>query len=380
MKQNSKNLICKICRTKNRYQYRINSIPSGAQIFNKNKKKAIKNKIDFVVFECTTCSLVQAKVKKVPYYKETIRSSSFSNEMLRFRKNQFKEIMKIINSKNISVLELGSGSGEYLDIFKSLGCSTFGIEGSVKGYEKSLKNLHNVKNIYLDAEHKIPFEKKFDIVASFNFIEHLVDPIKTLTLTKQMLKDTALCIFEVPNFDKIKSDFLYNEFIPDHLFYFTKSTFRMLLEMSGYEILEIGTTWDDYIITIKATPKKKIEWNKFENKKQLLKKQIYSFFNEHDKNFNAVWSAGHQSLTTISTLELQNMIGKIIDSATFKQNKFSPGSGIEIVSPDELKSFNFKKILVMGAGFNSEICTQIKKKYKFKGDLAILDNGNIIVK
>jgi len=380
MQQHFKNLICKICRTKNKTTYVINSIPTGAQIFHKSKKISIKNKLDFVVFECTTCSLVQAKVKKVPYYKETIRSASFSDEMLRFRKKQFKDIIKNIKSNHISVFELGSGSGEYLNIFKSLGCLTFGIEGSIKGFEKSIKNLHNVKNIYLDSKQKIPFDKKFDVVTSFNFIEHLVDPINTLKLTKKMLKDNGVCIFEVPNFDKIKVESLYNEFIPDHLFYFTKSTFRMLLEMSGYEILEVKTIWDDYIITVKATPKKNIEWSKFENKKQLLKKQIYSFFDDDEKSFNAVWSAGHQSLTTISTLELQNIISKIIDSATFKQKKFAPGSGIEIVSPDQLYTFNFKKILVMGAGFNNEICNQIKSKYKFKGELAILENGNVIQK
>ena len=33
-----------------------------------------------------------------------------------------------------------------------------------------------------------------------------------------MLKDNSICLFEVPNFDKIKYEYLYNEFIPDHLF------------------------------------------------------------------------------------------------------------------------------------------------------------------
>ena len=193
-----------------------------------------------------------------------------------------------------------------------------------------------------------------------------------------MLKDNSICLFEVPNFDKIKYEYLYNEFIPDHLFYFTKSTFRTLLEFSGYEILNVNTIWDDYIISIHAKPKTKINWRKFDNNKEKMRQQILNFFKNTDKEFNAVWSAGHQSLTTISTLKLQNTINKIIDSATFKQYKFSPGSGIEIIDPNLIRKLKLKKILLMAAGFNKEIYSQLINKYSFKGEIAMLENGTLI--
>ena len=66
----------------------------------------------------------------MPYYKKVIRSAKFSQEMLKFRENQFRNFLRSA-SKNIeSVFELGAGEGEYLDIFRGLDCATSGIESS----------------------------------------------------------------------------------------------------------------------------------------------------------------------------------------------------------------------------------------------------------
>ena len=63
----------------------------------------------------------------VPYYKEVIRSTRLSSSMLEFREKQFRDLVDKFNVQ--TVFELGAGGGEYLDVFKSFGLKTYGIEG-----------------------------------------------------------------------------------------------------------------------------------------------------------------------------------------------------------------------------------------------------------
>lgn len=373
-------LICYLCGSECHNFFNLKNLPKGAQLFSKNKITSKTLKSNFIVFECHECNFVQTKVKKVSYYKNTIRSSSFSERMMNFRKDQFKNIMIEKNINDTSVFEIGCGQGEYLDIFKDLGYKTYGIEGSKKNFNKAVKKGHNVENNFLNKKYLNTFFKdKFDLLVSFNFIEHLPDPKVSLKIAKSLLKTNGIGILEVPNFNVIKDKFLFNEFIPDHLFYYTKETFHLLLELSGFQVLNMKTIEDDYIISAFVKVKNKISWVSFENQRKYLKRQIEDFYLNSPKKNNFIWSAGHQSLTTISTLGLEKLISNIVDSSTYKQNKFAPASGIEIISPEQLIKLQPKKIILAAAGYNSEIIEILKDKYKLKINIACLDKGKLDV-
>ena len=373
-------LTCYFCKSECDSFFNLKNVPKGAQFFSENKIKSKTLKSNFIVFECHECNLVQTKVKKVSYYKNTIRSSSFSERMMNFRKEQFKNIIFEKNIKNPSVFEIGCAQGEYLDIFKDLGYKTFGIEGSRKSFIKAINKGHHVENNFLNKKYlNMFFKDKFDLLVSFNFIEHLPDPKASLKVAKSLLKKNGTGILEVPNFNVIKDKLLFNEFIPDHLFYYTKETFHLLLELSGFQVLTMKTIEDDYIISAYVKVKNNISWDLFENQRKNLKKQIEDFYSNSPKKYNFIWSAGHQSLTTISTLGLEKLISKIVDSATYKQNKFAPASGIGIISPDQLIKSQPKKIILAAAGYNSEIIQILKNKYKLKIDIACLNKGKLDV-
>ena len=136
------------------------------------------------------------------------------------------------------------------------------------------------------------------------------------------------------------------------------------------------TIEDDYIISAFVKVKNNISWDLFENQRKNLKKQIEDFYSNSPKKYNFIWSAGHQSLTTISTLRLEKLISKIVDSATYKQNKYAPASGIGIISPEQLIKLQPKKIILAAAGYNGEIIKIIKDKYQLKIDLAFLIKEN----
>ena len=358
----------------------LNNIPSAAQAFTKTAKAAEKKCLSMSIFECSGCGTVQYNGPRVPYYKKVIRSAKFSQEMLKFRENQFRNFL-LSASKNIdSVFEFGAGEGEYLDIFKGLGCTTSGIESSEELVSICQKKGHEVVSGFLgDRESQFYFnKKKYDCAVSFNFIEHLPNPKADLMNLSNILASDAVGLFEVPNFDLIERNKLFNEFIPDHRFYFREDTFKTLLSVSGFEVHSIKRLWNDYILSAVVSRRKRVNWNGFQNSRQDLKISIKNFFEGTRKNENVVWSAGHQSLATISNLQLTENIRCVIDSSEEKQTKFCPVSGLEVVSSTVLRSQGVKKVLVMAAGYNSEIIKKIRDDFRNGLIVAYIHQGKLV--
>ena len=109
---------CKVCKN---YLYqddiiKLKNAPNSAQNFISEKKKYNNKSITLIIKQCTWCGLVQAVNKPVNYYKNVIRAVGFSPAMLKFRKVQFKNFCEEFNLRNKSVLEVGSGTGDYLSI------------------------------------------------------------------------------------------------------------------------------------------------------------------------------------------------------------------------------------------------------------------------
>ena len=358
----------------------LDNIPSAAQAFTKTAQAAEKKRLSMSIFECAGCGTIQYQGPKVPYYKDVIRSGKISQEMLKFRKNQFRQFLSSASRRIDTVFELGAGEGEYLDLFKGFGCTTAGIENSAELVSICQKKGHEVVGGFLgDRDSQYYFNKrKFDCAVSFNFIEHLPDPKASLLSLANSLASDALGLFEVPNFDLIDRNKLFSEFIPDHRFYFREDSFKTLLSVSGFEVHSIKKVWNNYILSAEVSKRKPISWMGYQQSRRDLKLSIERFFEGTSKNENVVWSAGHQSLATISNLQLRENICYVIDSSKDKQTKFCPGSGLEVIAPSVLKSKSIKKVLVMAAGYNHEIIKLIRDDFRNDLIVAFIHQGKLV--
>jgi len=370
MSINSKCLVC----SSNFYDEALLSfknMPSSAQGFPELEELKKDKGADLNVYQCSSCGLIQLDINPVSYYKKVIRASGFSNEMIEFRFGQFNTWIKKYNLTNKKILEVGCGKGEYLEILSNSGVKAFGVEYSMSSVNYCKQKGLSVTQGFLGDEEFSLEEKQYDGFMCLSFMEHWPNPNNVLDALCQNLPDGAIGLIEVPNFDMILEKGLYSEFISDHLMYFTEETLKSTLHLNGFEVLESKSIWHNYILSVVVRKRVRTDLDFMKGLRVKVKSDIDNFINSTKINKVAIWGAGHQALATISLTKIENSIEYIVDSAVFKQGRYSPASHIPIVSEDELKKNPVDAVIIMAGSYSAEILKILDNNYP-KIQVAIL--------
>ena len=373
---------CRVCKSNcfDSPLLRYTNMPSSAQGFPDLKSLKNDNGSDLNLFQCSSCGLVQLSEKPVSYYKEVIRASSFSSEMKRFRSEQFVSWVDKYNLKGKSILEVGCGRGEYLSIFKQTEVSlAHGIEYSKESVSSCINSELSVTKGFFGDENFVLPKQKYDGFICLNFIEHWPNPNKVLAHLKKNLSEDAIGIVEVPNFDMILKQGLYSEFISDHLLYFTKDTLIFMLNYNGFEVIECSVIWHDYILSAVVRKRKRIDLSLLKSRKLNVETELNSFIDKFEKKEVAIWGAGHQSLAVMSLAKLENKIRYVVDSAPFKQGKYTPATHFPIVAPIELVNNPVKAVIIIAASYSNEVAYIMKNTYQHIKYVVIVEDTGLRV-
>lgn len=329
--------------------------------------------VNLEIFQCQCCGLVQHNLPPVPYYRDVIRAVAFSKEMGDFRVEQLRDWLKHSNLLEKRLLEVGCGKGEYMGLLRQAGArSVYGVENAPLSVAEAKKSGFDVAQGYMARGFTNPWSERFDGFAIFSFMEHWPDLNGSLRTLFNFLNADAHGLVEVPNFEFIVANGLYSEFTADHIFYFDRQTLRTVLELNGYEVIAINTIWHGYILSAQVRKRVPQKPAGFIAKQQRIIEQLRAFAGRFESREIVVWGAGHQALAVMSLAKLKNMFAHVVDSASFKQNKYTPGTHLLIKSPSSLLLDRPKAIVVMAAAYSDEVAKTIEREYPHIVHVAIL--------
>lgn len=377
----SLNIKTNSCRACNRAIYprpllTYQNMPATAQGFPTLETLAQDHGSDLEVCQCSACGLIQLNTKPVAYYKDVIRAAAFSPEMGEFRLAQLKKWAEKYQLGNRKVLEVGCGHGEYLSLLNTAGMDAYGVEHADNAVKDCQSQGLKVWKGYMGEDAEQLNHALFDGFVCLNFMEHWPDPSASLLDIANHLNDGAIGLIEVPNFDMVLNKGLFSEFISDHLMYFTESTLKTMLQSNGFEVIECKPVWHDYILSAVVQKRRVTNLSFFEQYKTEITTQLNQYINQFSENKVAIWGAGHQSLSVIALANLAHKISYVIDSAPFKQGKYTPATHLPIVSADQLTIDPVEAIIVMAASYSDEVARMIRSQYAGNIRVAILrDDG-----
>lgn len=355
------------------------NMPRAAQYLPTAEELSTDKGIDLEVCQCSGCGLVQLSNDPVSYYREVIRASSVSEEMRSFRHTQFSEFVEKYDLKGKKIVEIGCGRGEYLAILSEFEVNAYGLEYSAKSVEACVKKGLKVFEGYIESKTTVVDGNPFDAFILINFLEHLPDPVSFLNGIAINLSDDGMGLIEVPNFEMNHRTNQFTEFVADHLIYYTPETLVTVLSSGGFEILEMRDVWHENSICTIVKKRKRLDLSNFRNCQMRLKRDIEDFFQRHAQCSNrvAVWGAGHSSLSIIAMMNIADKVEYVIDSAEFKQNKYTPVTHIKIVPPEYLNIEPVDTVLIIAGGYSLEIINRLKSDYT-NLDIVWLNNIQLI--
>jgi len=348
----------------------MENMPGSAQNFPDADSLGNDKGIDLEVCQCPGCGIVQLSNDPVPYYREVIRAAAFSEEMKQFRLQQFEQFAHRYSLENKKIIEIGCGCGEYLSLMKNFVPQAYGLEYSTVSVNICKDSGLKVQQGYIDAEKFLIHDAPFNAFFILNFLEHLPDINTVLRGIAHNLTDDAVGLIEVPNFDMILRKNLFSEFISDHLFYFTEETLSSVLAVNGFHVLECKAVWHDYLLSAVVRKRCPVDISDFSGFQSKLKDELHEFIGRYKEV--AIWGAGHQALTVLSLAGLSGKIKYVVDSASFKQNKYTPASHIPIVAPEMLRTNKVDAVIIMAAAYSDEIAGFLMNNYSKQIAIAIL--------
>ena len=149
-----------------------------------------------------------------------------------------------------------------------------------------------------------------------------------------------------------------------------------VLEYNGFVVMSIESVWHDYILSAKIKKRNIISTKLLSTRQELIKQQIELFVRRFEPSEVVVWGAGHQALAVMSIANLEKLVSHVIDSAVFKQGKFTPGTRLLIKAPKTLLKDKPKAIIIMAAAYSDEVAKIVLSEYKMIKEIAILtENG-----
>ncbi len=338
-------------------------MPCAAQAFPDAASLANDCGADLEIRQCIQCGLVQLAGAPVPYYRDVIRAAAISAEMREFREQQFTAFVKRFHLEGKKAIEIGCGRGEYLSILARLPVQAYGLEHAPASVEHCRKAGLRAAEGFLDSGAEPLADAPFDAFLILNFLEHLPGPNASLRAMAGSLGPDGVGLVEVPNFDMILGKNLFSEFIADHLLYFTAATLAATLARNGFEVLDCREVWHGYILSAEVRKRRAYDLTGFRERQTHLAAEIDAYLGRFGPRQVAVWGAGHQALAVLSLAKLGGRVRYVVDSAPFKQGRYTPASHLPIVPPEALRTDPVEAVLIMTAGYSGEVARTVRAMF-----------------
>jgi 2-polyprenyl-3-methyl-5-hydroxy-6-metoxy-1,4-benzoquinol methylase len=197
--------------------------------------------------KCDSCSFVFSQQiptnqELIEYYSGYGRNDYLSPLTIK-RYNELLDKFETYRNTN-NLLDVGCGIGYFLEEAKKRGWNVYGTEYTDEAVKIcKAKGISIEQGILNTANYK---EIEFDVITSFEVIEHINNPKEEISNFHTLLRQGGLVYVTTPNFNsllryRLKAD--YNVICyPEHLSYYTPKTISKLFTGQGFKTQKIQTT------------------------------------------------------------------------------------------------------------------------------------------
>jgi 2-polyprenyl-3-methyl-5-hydroxy-6-metoxy-1,4-benzoquinol methylase len=190
------------------------------------------------------------------YISHTNNNKGFFNKIyLTVKRYAIKKKSQLISAVAIKgkVLDVGAGTGDFLNACKQLGWDVYGVEPSpiARAYAKDQFQieLQSAEQIF-----KLP-KANFHAITLWHVLEHLPDLNQYFNCFEQLLTEDGTLVIAVPNFESVDAQFYGDDWaawdVPIHISHFSKSTMAKWAQKHGLQIVGLkNMPFDSFYVSM----------------------------------------------------------------------------------------------------------------------------------
>jgi 2-polyprenyl-3-methyl-5-hydroxy-6-metoxy-1,4-benzoquinol methylase len=219
----------------------------------------------FEIWECGNCTLRFTQnapgSEEIGKYYQSENYISHSDTAKGFINNLYHKVRKhtLIQKRKLiikttgksmgNILDLGCGTGAFLDTMQHANWKCSGIEPDENARQKA-QELYGLQVKATDEFYNFPSET-FDAITLWHVLEHVHDLHSYIQQLRKLLAPGGKLFIAVPNYNSADEK-MYNEYwaaydVPRHLYHFSPKAMRQLMDTHGLEIEKMKPMWYDSI-------------------------------------------------------------------------------------------------------------------------------------
>ena len=322
--------------------------------------------------------LFKSEVNK-PYYKHCQKMFEYAQKYVEIE-------------DDTRVIDIGGNDGSLLDAFRSI--STKKLKLLNIDPSKNLSELCKNKNISVLTEFfSYETAKNLDkahIITSTNVFQHLLDINSFAKGIEYLLEENGIWILEFPYWINSMETNQFDQIYHEHIFYHSIMPMYIMMKKHRMKIINISrqdihggslrliiaknnsklfsdTTIEEYLQTEKKYDLKyHIEWGQNIQHHIIKSSKFIKELKENNKTIYGFGAAAKGCVYLNAMGLTYHDIDYIIDDTNIKQGKFVPGTGIQVVNRDILKTKPPDYILILAHNFADYIIESLKTDYQGK--------------
>lgn len=224
----------------------------GCDICGSKEHAFFLKKDSYSIVKCSSCGLIFREVLPTDRELFTLYSKGFFTSIGRLQYYIKDEYTNIFNArvrlkmvqryKKIgTLLDIGCAFGTFLKVMQENNWEPWGSEISAYAANYAQrKKLHILTGDFLDVQFPVQF---FHIITMWDYIEHVRSPYDNLIKSRKLLKKNGIVFISTPDIGSTFARILGKRWRlikpKQHLYYFNKKTLFMLLEKTGFSVIEV---------------------------------------------------------------------------------------------------------------------------------------------
>ena len=375
---------CPTCSTTMRPFYSFKGVPTNSCILMQDQQEARNYpRGDIVLGLCDQCgfmcnmAFVQELTEYSGRYEET---QGFSGTFNKYHQELAEDLIERYQLNNKSVLEIGCGKGEFLELLCRLGGNKgLGFDPGYdfnRGVLDSVPNAEVIKDFYSEKYR----EHQADFIACKMTLEHIPDTSSFVGLARHSLHADGSSLFylQVPESLRILEHCAFEDIYYEHCNYFTPGSLARLFRSLGFDIKQLYTSYEGQYLAIEATlagntPQSPLE---IEQDLETIRDLVATFASRNDQKIGhwqdqltqlsqrgpvVLWGSGSKAVSFLSMVDHDELVDRVVDINPYRQGHFMVGTAQPIISPAELTKNPPAAVIIMNSVYKPEITQQLNE-------------------